>query len=490
MAIAYDNASSLTNQTTDTYSFAHTCNGSDRLLVVGVFIPVAMGATVTGVTYDGNALTAMGSVEFNGVRVEMWRLIAPGTGGANVAVTLSFGMPSAAAAASFTGVHQTTPTESPNGNSGTSDTPSEVVTTVTDNAWAIGIVGTESGVSLTIGAGQENISSLDANAGGYFGSMTYEGPKTPAGDVTMSWGINDGSQDWVIYAEALVPAAEAPTTAKNLARRPWFDVDPEESVWHPRRPIPFKGGEEKDSVQVFRRPWIPTVPDVSIWIDRRLSHPPVTPPPTLVTPSPRRPWIPTRPEESIWIDRRQLPVKGGEEIYTVLRRPWIPTVPDGSVWHPRRPIPIKGEESDPFPVVLRRPWIPTVPENEVWHPRRRIPIKGEEKDPYHVVRRRAWIPTVPDREIWHPRRFPPGSIVPTPVTTAEALAFGLKDEAGTLLRTFYLPFNKLDATAAPGVSNDLTQGYIGGSLWIDRTAHKVYICANNATGAAAWIEIV
>jgi hypothetical protein len=49
--------------------------------------------------------------------------------------------------------------------------------------------------------------------------------------------------------------------------------------------------------------------------------------------------------------------------------------------------------------------------------------------------------------------------------------------------------DKLDATSAPGVTNDIDEGYTVGSLWLDVTADKAYICVDNTDGAAVWKEI-
>ena len=47
---------------------------------------------------------------------------------------------------------------------------------------------------------------------------------------------------------------------------------------------------------------------------------------------------------------------------------------------------------------------------------------------------------------------------------------------------------KLDGTAAPGVSNDNTEGYAVGSRWIDITNDKEYVALDVSTGAAVWTE--
>jgi hypothetical protein len=74
---------------------------------------------------------------------------------------------------------------------------------------------------------------------------------------------------------------------------------------------------------------------------------------------------------------------------------------------------------------------------------------------------------------------------------ADTLAFPLSATAGGApSKTFNLALHKLDATAAPGVGNDDSQGYVGGSVWADRTNHKVYVCTDNTTGAATWEQVL
>jgi len=46
----------------------------------------------------------------------------------------------------------------------------------------------------------------------------------------------------------------------------------------------------------------------------------------------------------------------------------------------------------------------------------------------------------------------------------------------------------LEATTAPGVGNDNTEGYSIGSRWIDKTNHKEYVALDVSTGAAVWTE--
>jgi len=52
-------------------------------------------------------------------------------------------------------------------------------------------------------------------------------------------------------------------------------------------------------------------------------------------------------------------------------------------------------------------------------------------------------------------------------------------------------FIKKNATAAPTVNNDSStgEGYSPGSIWIDVTNDKAYVCLDSTEGAAVWTEI-
>ncbi len=49
--------------------------------------------------------------------------------------------------------------------------------------------------------------------------------------------------------------------------------------------------------------------------------------------------------------------------------------------------------------------------------------------------------------------------------------------------------NNVAAAADPGVTNDIDEGYAVGSMWTNETDDGVFICTNNADGAAVWKEI-
>jgi len=46
-----------------------------------------------------------------------------------------------------------------------------------------------------------------------------------------------------------------------------------------------------------------------------------------------------------------------------------------------------------------------------------------------------------------------------------------------------------NASVAPAVTNDITEGYVINSIWTDTTHDKSYICVDNTEDNAVWIEI-
>ena len=70
------------------------------------------------------------------------------------------------------------------------------------------------------------------------------------------------------------------------------------------------------------------------------------------------------------------------------------------------------------------------------------------------------------------------------ILTDTVLSAGLlgTDSSGTITAA-----GNLNATSAPLITDDNTQGYYVGSPWFDVTNDIVYFCVDNSTGAAVWI---
>ncbi len=118
--VAVDASTSGTGQLTtaaNTVTFNHTTGASANLLLVGVAMNISnsTAAAVSGVTYNGTALTLVGAHNDAGTsrRVEMWYIKAPaaGTFPVVVSVTVRAGrtVGTVADATTFTGVDQTQP---------------------------------------------------------------------------------------------------------------------------------------------------------------------------------------------------------------------------------------------------------------------------------------------------------------------------------------------------------------------------------------------
>jgi hypothetical protein len=65
---------------------------------------------------------------------------------------------------------------------------------------------TRAGISAITSAGGGQTNRWEIETGNSSGAGSHEGPKTPAGSVTMSWSTTNGA--WAISAMSLKPAAE------------------------------------------------------------------------------------------------------------------------------------------------------------------------------------------------------------------------------------------------------------------------------------------
>lgn len=198
---AVDSVSSFSSNGAGPFTWAHTCSGSDRLLRVTTS-HFDSSDIVTGVTYNGVALTAVpsGSTNNGQYYITAYYLVAPDTGTHDIVVTTTgsvfdFG----AGAVSYTDVHQTIPLGTAVTATGTSTTPSVTVSSAADELVDDGLVIIHSG-TLSVGAGQTQ--RWNAIAGGF---IKYAGStEGGAASTTMSWS-NSSSQAWAIVAVPIKP---------------------------------------------------------------------------------------------------------------------------------------------------------------------------------------------------------------------------------------------------------------------------------------------
>lgn len=197
---------------------------ANRVLVVGVSLNIvnAPGTTVSGVTYNGTALTLAGAHNDSGNtrRVEMWYLIAPTTGTHQVAVSLTRAggtgnVGAYAGAVVLTGADQTAPVRSFVSGDGTGtvaslDVPSGVYEVVVDTL-AIG------GAQSISGVGTTQNSQWNGNSGG---TQAYDvdgggSTRTGAPSVPMSETLS-ASTNWSVGALSIRPA-QADVSVTNVA---------------------------------------------------------------------------------------------------------------------------------------------------------------------------------------------------------------------------------------------------------------------------------
>ncbi len=129
MAIAFDAASNGIQGTATSWTWSHTCTGTDRILIV-------FGHQISNIStmrYNGVDMTSFGVTG----DVQMWYLVNPTSGANNVVATGSSGY-SRFCSASYTGVNQASPVHQNAGVSpGTVSTITGTVTTTIGGCWLI-----------------------------------------------------------------------------------------------------------------------------------------------------------------------------------------------------------------------------------------------------------------------------------------------------------------------------------------------------------------
>lgn len=81
--------------------------------------------------------------------------------------------------------------------------------------------------------------------------------------------------------------------------------------------------------------------------------------------------------------------------------------------------------------------------------------------------------------------------IDTEVTTVAGISSAVSTVAGNITAiqdaANNIPKPNYAATTAPTVGDDTADGYTVGSVWIDTTADKIYLCVDASLGAAVWI---
>jgi hypothetical protein len=215
-SIALDATSTSGSQSSiSSYSWSHTCTGSSGLLAIGDSHYGTLDRTITGITYNSVAMTAIRSdVGGTASRSTIYYMVAPSSGVNTIAVTYSGSvLYGAGSAVSYTGAAQTGQPDANNGASGTIATTISVsVTTVANNSWVFSNTNSYNALSACGNTQRQNVA---AGTFCYGGVSDTNAPKTPAGSQTMSWTTSAGQ--WAISAASFSPSSNVPTavTANN-----------------------------------------------------------------------------------------------------------------------------------------------------------------------------------------------------------------------------------------------------------------------------------
>ncbi|HXP45063.1 MAG TPA: hypothetical protein VN833_32755, partial [Candidatus Acidoferrales bacterium] len=203
---------------TNTGTFNHTTSaGANRLLIVSVAMDIvnSPGSTVTGVTYNGTALTRWGSHNDAGAtrRVEMWYLLNPASGNnLPVAVTIDVTTAGAtvgtsAAATTFTGVDQTVPLAAFDSVDGANGTNSQLDIPSVINGMVLDVLATGGDQTVTVSGPQVSQWNLTSPGTLAQGSLTSTGSsRTGAPSVPISETFS-GTSNWALGAVSINPSS-------------------------------------------------------------------------------------------------------------------------------------------------------------------------------------------------------------------------------------------------------------------------------------------
>ncbi len=202
MGIALDATSSGTaSSASSPLVYSHTCTGVDLILFVSVID--TSGDTVTGITYNGVAMTQITKCLTGGVELYLYYLINPATGAHNVSVSYT-GIPTVVSSysASYTGALQSGQPDAFNSATGNSGTASVATTVVAQSCWLVTTAINDTANFNTPGT---NIVERVPGTGSSFILGDSNGTVS-TGSVTASVTITGGSPQWGIISASFAPA--------------------------------------------------------------------------------------------------------------------------------------------------------------------------------------------------------------------------------------------------------------------------------------------
>jgi len=208
-------------------TWQHTCGAGATLLVVlvGVVDSTLGDRTISGVTYNGDALTNTGVTSDDateGFRTEIWYRINPDTGGAYDVVVTAGGKCTdlAGMSSSVTGSHTTDPIGSSGIAVATGANPAKTVTDCLDTSWLMGIVVTDQSDYTSITPLVTEIGEQDVGAD----VVNAQRKTCTAGSVQIAWSDADTNAYVISVVEILMDTGGGGFNAKVMVNGVLKDV--------------------------------------------------------------------------------------------------------------------------------------------------------------------------------------------------------------------------------------------------------------------------
>lgn len=143
MAIAFDAAASATTTAVTSLTYSHTCTGTSLILIVAAFCN--QSNTITGVTYNGNAMTNVNTSINSTDRIGLYYTLGPATGAHNVVISISGSSSGLSGnSESFTGVKQSAQPDASTTAAQSATPKTTSLTVVAANSWCV-VAGRDSG---------------------------------------------------------------------------------------------------------------------------------------------------------------------------------------------------------------------------------------------------------------------------------------------------------------------------------------------------------
>lgn len=209
MAIAYDATSKGAAATPLTLTVSHTCTGSNLLLTASVLWFDSAAKTLSGVTYNGVAMTLGTSNASGNYKHSMWYLINPATGTHDIVATWSGAINDNATliGASYTGAKQSSQPDATATDSSASGTILTTnITTVADSCMLVDSFADIDNTGAPTAGASQNERNTQASGNGFLDAVSDKLVGT-AGVQSMAYTKNGAAGRLLHLILSLAPAA-------------------------------------------------------------------------------------------------------------------------------------------------------------------------------------------------------------------------------------------------------------------------------------------